>query len=182
MYLGIDQSLNATGLCRLHAQGQVEHGETVDPGKRREAARLAYVKSRVAPLLGPAVLFVAFEGYSYNSVGRVFELGEVGGVLRLLVFEHEVAYVVVPPVSLKKFATGNVSAEKEDMVAAAKYAGFVTDDDNQADAFFLAQIARCFHLELAPPNRAQLEVLHSLRSPKLKKPARRIRRLVKNSL
>jgi len=97
-------------------------------------------------------------------------------------FENEVPYVVVPPVSLKKFATGNASAEKEDMVEAAKRAGFVTSDDNQADAFFLSQIARCYHLELAPPNRAQLEVLHSLRFPKPKKPARRIRRVVKNSI
>lgn len=182
MFLGIDQSLNATGLCRLDKDGRVERHQTVDPGRLRDVARLAYVKQSLVPLLSPGVLFVAMEGYSYNSVGRVFELGEVGGVVRLLVHEHGLSYVVIPPVSLKKFATGNPSAEKEDMVEAAKRAGFDASDDNQADAFFLSQIARCLHLKLTPPNRAQLEVLHCIHSPKPKKPARRIRRLAKNSI
>lgn len=182
MYVGIDQSLNGTGLCLRDAAGVVHATQTIDPGKLRGVERLACVKTRVTSFLSSRVAFVAFEGYSYNSVGRVFELGEVGGVLRLVVHEYGLSFVVVPPASLKKFATGNASAEKEDMVEAAKAAGFVTTDDNQADAFFLSQIARCYHLELAPPNRAQLEVLHSLRSPKSKKPTRRIRRVVKNSI
>lgn len=182
MYVGIDQSLNGTGLCLRDANGIVHAAQTVDPGKLRDVERLAYVKDRVTSFLSDRVKFVAFEGYSYNSVGRVFELGEIGGVLRLLTHEQGVPHVVVPPANLKKFATGNPRAEKEDMVEAAKRAGFDPKDDNQADAFFLSQIARCLHLELAPPNRAQLEVLHSIRSPKTKKPARRIRHLTKNSI
>jgi crossover junction endodeoxyribonuclease RuvC len=182
MYVGIDQSLNGTGLCLRDANDIVHATQTVDSGKLRDVERLAYVKARVTSFLSDRVKFVAFEGYSYNSVGRVFELGEIGGVLRLLVHEHRLSYVVIPPASLKKFATGNPRAEKEDMVEAAQRAGFDTEDDNQADAFFLSQIARCHHLELAPPNRAQLEILHSIRSPKTKKPARRIRRLAKNSI
>lgn len=182
MYAGIDQSLNGTGLCLRDADGVVHTAQTIDPGKLRDVQRLAYVKARVMSFLSDRVKFVAFEGYSYNSVGRVFELGEIGGVLRLLVHEHGLPYVVIPPLVLKKFATGNPAADKEDMVSFARQAGFAARDDNQADAFFLAEIARCHHLELAPPNRAQLEVLHSIRSPKVKKPARRVRRLTKNSI
>ena len=182
MYLGIDQSLNATGLCLVDDQGMVRESETVDPGKLRDVERLAFVKARVTSLLRRGAKFVAFEGYSYNSVGRVFELGEVGGVLRLVVFESGLKYVVLPPASLKKFATGNPEAEKEAMVDAAKEAGFNASDDNQADAFFLAQVARHYHLETSPRKREQLEVLHALRFPKLKKPARRIRRIIKNAI
>lgn len=183
MYLGIDQSLNATGLCLVDPTGQVQHHETVDPGKARDAQRLACIKARVVPLLGPRTQLVALEGYAYNSVGRVFELGEIGGVLRLLVHEYQLSYVVVPPASLKKYATGKAQAEKADMCNAARRHGFDPgDDDNQADAFFLSQIARHLHLGKASLLRHQLEVLQALRSPKPKKPARRIRRVVKNSI
>lgn len=182
MYLGIDQSLNATGLCCVDEQGVAHVKQTVDPSKLRGVYRLAYVKAAVKPWLDARTKFVAFEGYSYNSVGRVFELGEVGGVLRLLVHEHNLSYVDVPPASLKKYATGNASAEKEDMIAAARRQGFDPSDDNQADAYFLSQIARHLHLGSMPPLRHQLEVLHSFRSPKPKKPARRIRRVVRNSI
>lgn len=182
MYLGIDQSLNATGLCLVDAEGRVHFQQTVNPNKLRGVHRLAYVKAAVKPLLDARTKFVAFEGYSYNSVGRVFELGEVGGVLRLLVHEHQLTYVDVSPVSLKKFATGNTSAEKEDMIAAARRSGFDPADDNQADAYFLSQVARHTHLETMPPLRHAIEVLHALRFPKPKKPARRIRRVVRNSI
>lgn len=182
MFLGIDQSLNATGLCLVDADGRPTHGETVTPAPRKGAERLAYVKACAMRCLARGVKFVALEGYAYNSVGRVFELGEVGGVLRLLVFEHGLAYVIVAPASLKKFATGNPEAEKTEMVAAAVRVGFAAEDDNQADAFFLAQIARAHHLGLTPNVRAQLEVLHSLRNPKKKPAARRVRRTVRNAI
>ena len=180
-YLGIDQSLTATGLCLLAADGSVETLETVDPEKRRGPSRLAFVKTRTEALLERRVIFVAMEGYSYNSTGRVFQLGEVGGVLQLLVHEHRVPLATVAPAALKKFATGNPSAAKEDMVTAAKAAGAKAQDDNQADAFFLAQIAHCMGTGKLPEKRSQLEVLHRLKNPKVKT-VRRIRKLVKHAL
>ncbi len=68
------------------------------------------------------------------------------------------------------------------MIDAARAQGFDPHDDNQADAFFLSHIARHMFLGSMPPLRHQLEVLHSFRSPKPKKPARRIRRVVRNSI
>lgn len=181
-FLGIDQSLNGTGLCRLLEGGGVDHLETVCPGKLRGVERLAHIKSKTATLLYPSVKFAAIEHYSYNSVGRVFELGEVGGVLRLLVYEYGVPFVVVPPTSLKKFATGNAAADKAAMVAAAKKEGANVADDNQADAFFLAMIAKFFHTGAVATTRARLEVLQTLKSPKTKKPSHRARQLVKNAI
>lgn len=182
-YLGIDQSLNATGLWLITLEGGLVDRATVDPEHRKGVERLAFVKNRAQSFLAHGeVKFVAFEGYSYNSVGRVFELGEVGGVLKLLMFEQGINFVVVPPASLKKFAVGNASAEKTAMIEAAKQAGADVADDNQADAFFLAMIARHVHSGEHPTGRARLEVIHQLRQPEAKKPGRRIRRLVKNIL
>jgi len=158
------------------------HLETVNPGKRRGAERLAFVKSRLLARLNSKVKFVCFEGYAYHSVGRVFELGEIGGVLRLVIFEHGIPDIVVSPLTLKKFATHNSGASKAAMVKAAMVEGVSVADDNQADAFFLAMIARCIHTGIAPRTRVRMDVVHQLQHPVPKPPVRRLRKLTKNSL
>ena len=76
-------------------------------------------------------------------------------------------------------------AERDAMVRAANAAmkpqGLVVSDDNQADAFFLAVIARNFGQEVMPNVRAQLEVLHQLKHPTPRKISR-VRRRVKNAI
>lgn len=180
-FLGVDQSLRAPGVCSLAADGTVEALFTIDPGKRRGAARLAYIEEQVAEVLTPATRFVCLEGYAYDSVSRHFALGEVGGVLQLLAYKLRVPALAVAPAALKKFATGKSTASKEAMCEAATAAGVnVGDEDDQADAFFLASIARYIGLGERPRKRAQLEVLHQLQHPAPKK-VRRIRRFVKNA-
>ena len=52
-------------------------------------------------------------------------------------------YVEVPPVDIKRLATGRGNAEKHEMVAAARARlGFEGDDDNTADALWLLEWAR----------------------------------------
>lgn len=179
-YVGIDQSLNGTGLCRLSDEGTEAEAWTIDAEGRRGPERLLHVKNRVSTLLGNAVQFVCVEGYAYDSVSHHHALGEVGGVLKLLIHERGIPQLVVPPASLKKFATGNSRASKEDMVAAVPN-WVKVDDDNQADAFFLACVARFFHLGVRPQTRAQMEVLRRLAVPQ-PRVKRRVRKLVKNAL
>jgi Holliday junction resolvasome RuvABC endonuclease subunit len=179
-FLGIDQSLNATGVCRMGGEGSVTAVATVDPKGARDGERLMFVKRAVASMASE-VQFAALEGYSYDSVGRVFELGEIGGVIKVLLHESNIEYVVVPPALLKKFATGSATASKEAMIDAAKERGCVVADDNQADAYFLAHVARAY-VRGGATRRCELEVLHTLRNPSEKKSRRRVRRLVKAAI
>jgi crossover junction endodeoxyribonuclease RuvC len=180
VFLGVDQSLTGTGLCVLSDEGVLVASATVTPEDLRDGARLAFIKQAVATML-PGVVFAALEGYSYNSVGHVFELGEIGGVVKVALLEAGVPYVVVPPVLVKKFATGKATADKDDMALAAKARGCVFSDDNQADAFFLAHIARAY-AKNAAKHRCEMEVLHTLRNPPKAKAKRRVRRLIKNAI
>lgn len=186
-YLGIDASLEGTGLCLVTVAGFAIRLQTISPDKLRGAARLLEIK-RNAELFIPAdVEFAAIEGYAYDAVGRVFELGEVGGVLRLLVHERNIPYVDVPPASLKKFATGRAGAKKAHMIEAAEQAGARPVDDNQADAFHLARVAlaccrRGAPIEQFQLRRSQMEVVHQILHPTPKKPRRRARRIVKNAV
>lgn len=179
-FLGIDQSLNATGVCRLSEIGAVVAMATVDPNGVKDGERLILIKRAVASM-ATEVEFAALEGYSYDSVGRVFELGEIGGVIKVLLHESGIKYVVVPPVLLKKFATGKASASKEDMMTACASRGVTYVDDNQADAFFLACIARAYSRDVAR-YRCEMDVIHSLKNPEPKKSRRRVRRLVKAAI
>jgi crossover junction endodeoxyribonuclease RuvC len=179
-FLGVDSSLRATGLCKLSTAGDVDHLETVHTKGLKGAARLAYVEQRVLRLLDH-VTFVIIEGYSYNSISKHHALGEVGGAIKLALYKHNVAYLEVSPAALKKFALGNAQASKEAMVEAAQRGGVDAQDDNQADAFFLASIARCLGTGDWPRVRARLEVLRRLQAPeRIRKP--RVRRLIKNAL
>lgn len=133
---------------------------------------------------GGDVAFVAIEGYAYNAVNQAFSLGEVGGVLRLLVHEeYSLSRVDVPPASLKKWATGSSESDKDAMVAAAIAAGARPEDHNQADAYFLARIALALSVDgpvARPRERSKLEVIQSLANPSPKRTKPKPRRLVKN--
>jgi Holliday junction resolvasome RuvABC endonuclease subunit len=180
-FLGIDQSLMGTGLSVLSDVGVLVASARIDTDELRDGERLLFIKKAVALHLGP-VEFAALEGYSYNSTGHVFELGEIGGVLKTLLVESSVPYVSVPPILLKKFATGTTHADKDKMLGAALAQGHdFGDDDNQADAFFLARIALAYAKNTAK-HRCEMEVIHTLRNPKDKKPKRRVRRLIKNAV
>ena len=50
-FLGIDQSLNATGLCLIGEGGDVRTVTTADPGDRRDGERLAHIRSVVDGML-----------------------------------------------------------------------------------------------------------------------------------
>lgn len=184
-YLGIDASLEGTGLCLVSAVGIALRSTTVPPHGLRDMARLAMIKAETRAFVnGGDVAFVAIEGYAYGAVNQAFSLGEIGGVLRLLVYEeYGLSRIDVPPASLKKWATGSSEADKDAMVAAAIADGARPKDHNQADAYFLARIALALSVNdpvARPRERSKLEVIQSLANPSSKRTRPRPRRIVKN--
>ncbi len=55
------------------------------------------------------------EGYSYGSTGKVFHIAENTGILKDRMWDEEVEFEIVPPTTIKKFATGKGNASKEKM-------------------------------------------------------------------
>lgn len=167
MYLGIDQSLRSSGVVVISEEQKVQYVGRILPGKLRGVERLAAVREAMNDIFAAAledIFFAALEGYAYDvGAGRVFELGEVGGVVKLALHDAEIPFVVVAPTQLKQFVTGSGSATKELMrqVVLKKWGIDVTQDD-ECDAFGLAHVARAFHLDKGT-TRAELEVLKKLR-------------------
>ena len=57
-------------------------------------------------------LHIAIEGYSYGSKGKVFHIAENTGVLKYKIFQNGIPLEVIPPTTIKKFATGKGNADK----------------------------------------------------------------------
>jgi Holliday junction resolvasome RuvABC endonuclease subunit len=135
--VGLDLSLTATGV----ANGRTTW--TIDPGALRGPARLDLIARKVRDAAQDARL-VAIEGYAFGRPHGMAALGELGGVIRWMLWNLGIPYAEVPPASLKRYATGKGNAPKQDVLAAAIRRGgdlFDGSDDNRADAWWLRAMA-----------------------------------------
>lgn len=58
---------------------------------------------------------IGIEGYSMGSRGKVFNIAENTGILKHVLMNHGLPYIIFPPTTIKKFATGKGNASKEEM-------------------------------------------------------------------
>lgn len=146
--VGLDLSLTATGVA-------TEAGCEVLAAKIRGCERLAWIRDQaILVVLNEAAVYpprradlVVIEGYSFGSRGRtLYQIGELGGVIRLALHEQGIPFVEVPPSTLKKYATGHGNAGKGEVLAAAiRRLGYDGHDDNEADALWLRAMALDFY-------------------------------------
>lgn len=153
---GLDLSLTATGYADSDGDGGTFTTKT------RGMERLATIRT-FAVSFAVASDLVAIEGYSYGSkFSHSHALGELGGVIRLALWELGTDYVDVPPAVLKKWATGKGNANKDAVLAAAIRHGYLGDDNNGADAYWLADIASWMLNEHEAPTQIKRALLAEL--------------------
>lgn len=95
---------------------------------------------------------VIYEGYAMGAKGRVFHIGELGGVFAVLLYEQGISVAIIPPTCLKQLITGKGNADKAAMAAAlqARY-GVSMDQDDEADAYALLMAAEHYQGLTQPP-------------------------------
>lgn len=163
--LALDLSLTATGWAWRDDTGKKLAG-TLKPKKMAGPERLAWVRDKVLDLLDESgATLVVIEGYSFGSKGRaVFNVGELGGVIRCALHDAGVEFVEVAPSTLKKYATGRGNAPKDEvLVAAVRRLGYGGADNNEADALWLlCAVSDALGgplVEMPKVNRSALDVL-----------------------
>lgn len=140
--LGLDLSLNATGIVLLADNNLIYAGCITQAGKLRDSSRIAYIRDFVTEVIDdegyPDVIVI--EGYAYGAQSRSHAIGELGGVIKLALYEMGLSCVVVPPTTLKKYTTGKGNAQKSLMLKKVYTRwDFDTENDNIADAYALAR-------------------------------------------
>lgn len=139
--LGLDVSLTSTGLC---------HGgkaSCIVPEKGKKGPeRLSIVSRTILDRINSmGIEFVVIEGYSFASRNsQAHSIGELGGCIRMLLWENGVPFSEVPPTSRAKFATGKGNAGKTEVISAiSSKTGLVFSGagaDDECDAWVLEQM------------------------------------------
>jgi crossover junction endodeoxyribonuclease RuvC len=137
--IGLDLSLTSTGVCS-------KEGSFAYQAKTKGMERLADIRDGVMLVVAAQNdPIVVVEGYSFSSRNsQSHALGELGGVVRLALYEAGVSYIYVPPTSRAKLATGKGNASKNEVVySISARTGIVWSGkgaDDMCDAWILRQM------------------------------------------
>ncbi len=139
--IGLDLSLTSTGIC---VDGEAETIATAQKGMARIAWIRTVILDRIAETTSPAV---CIEGYSFGSRNsQAHAIGELGGAIRLALWEREIPWVDIPPTCRAKFATGKGNAAKNEVVSSiSARTGIVWSGkgaDDMCDAWILEEMGR----------------------------------------
>lgn len=138
--VALDVSLTRTGWASQSGSGVI-----APPATMRGTERQRWIVDRICGVVfqGLAMPLVVIEGYSFGSKGRaVFDIAELGGIIRYTLADCPCTVVEVPPSCLKKYATGKGNAPKElVLVEAVKRLGYQGSDHNVSDALWLLEMA-----------------------------------------
>ncbi len=149
--IGIDPSLTSTGLA-YREQGKVKAYCIGNP-KLKGVERVRFVRNAVANALDRFTPdLVALEGYALGFRGKsntIFDIGELGGAIKLLILERGIDILLVPPTNLKLFATGSGrpkgKGKEPVMLAIGERLGVKFSTSDQYDAAGLLVMGEQYH-------------------------------------
>lgn len=145
MHIGIDQSYSgfATTIYGQDSSFYTTVAKFEGRGVDRLEAVYNYLNKILTDLQEEHVIGnAAMEGYAYGSQ-MANMLGELGGVVKLVLKGHGVYPLIIPPTTLKKYVTGKGTGIQKNQMLLHTYKkwGVEFTDDNACDSFALARMA-----------------------------------------
>jgi crossover junction endodeoxyribonuclease RuvC len=138
--VGLDPSFSGFGVAILNNNQNNLLTKTIT-SNRTDVERLIEIRDQIRGYVRGANL-VCIEDFAFSRPNQAHNLGGLGWIIRVMLHEENIPFVVVGTGQVKKFATGKGNAKKpEVMIGIFKRWGVEFADDNEADAFVLMKIA-----------------------------------------
>lgn len=154
--IGIDQSLTGFAFTALAVNEPTQYMTWVYKSPYFGVERLVDIRQFLFDHLDyvsedHAIDKIAMEGTVLASHSALV-LGELSALVKLTIydyFEDDTRFpVMVPPMTLKKYAAGKGNAKKQEMLLQMyKRWGIEFNDDNAADSYALARLAAGIHID-----------------------------------
>jgi crossover junction endodeoxyribonuclease RuvC len=159
-FIGIDQSLTGFAITALDSDNKYYTEVYKSPYFGVE--RLLDLQEFLADFLHRLPpLDIAMEGSVLQSHAAL-KLGELAGAVKLELLKKGHYPLQVPPMTLKKFASGKGNAKKQEMLLQMyKRWGVEFSDDNAADSYALARLIRGKGI-----NAMEKQIIEQLKDPK----------------
>jgi len=148
MLLGIDASSTNTALTFLDEEGNFQSSILLTPNKKLclEERGTEIVKDVISAVAEHTITHAAIEYSSFGSKGRVVDLSALNGGIMYSLLIQGIPVQKFAPTSIKKFATDNGRADKDQMASAMPegiLAGYKKDHkkvDDLVDSYFIAKM------------------------------------------
>lgn len=143
--IGIDQSLTGFALAIVAVDSPADYDVYVYKSPYNGVQRLAdiskWMTDKFNSLAGIAITDVAMEGTVLASHSALV-LGELAATVKLTLWAKHFLPLQIPPMTLKKYASGKGTSKKQEMLMQMyKRWSVEFNDDNAADAYGLARLA-----------------------------------------
>jgi crossover junction endodeoxyribonuclease RuvC len=161
---GLDLSLTSTGIAVLR-DGVLVESITLEPRCKSGIERLLEIEGAVKHMVemySPELCVI--EGYAFARPNQAHQIGELGGIIRRLLWVMNKPFVVVAPAAAKKFATGKGNAKKDVILQQVlKRWGIEFQTSDEADAFVLAKIGEALQGRRDELTAFQAEVIRAVK-------------------
>ena len=168
--LGLDPSLTGTGFSVID-NDKLLFSECYKPKNKTGPKRLIEIGCKISEVIDAyKPELICLEGYSFGSRGRaLFQIGELGGLIRVLLHKTGIKWLEITPSQVKKFAAGVGNCGKDIIMQQVyKRWGMEFKTSDEADAFVLAKIGTVLLGHKEELIKAQEEVIGVLEDSKAK--------------
>jgi len=172
-FAGFDLSLTASGIIVLNSKGEVKERHVIK-SKLKGQERLEEILNRIKAIIEPYnIQLVCVEGYAMGGMGRVFDIAELGGIVKFHLYQSKQTFLTPTPTQVKKYATGKGGGPNagKDQVTMHVFKNwyFEAVDNNEADSYVLARISLALSGFDTALKAYQKEVIDQIQNPPVKK-------------
>jgi crossover junction endodeoxyribonuclease RuvC len=148
MYIGLDLSLGSSGIAIIDNDYKIIYTATLQL-KQIGVERLYFLEAQLQKVLDnyPDLVLACIESPAYRETGKIFELGEWAGIVKLNLFKRGLPFIMAAPMALKKYVSGEGKSKGKTTVLLDIFKNFGEEirQDDIGDSYVLSRIARDYH-------------------------------------